>query len=82
LRTDLLNGDCKLFAKIIVAKLQITAEIILLEEQSGLRKGRSCTDNVHIIQHLMEKHREFNQELHMLFINYAKTFNSVNRQML
>jgi hypothetical protein len=79
LQIDLLHGDCKLFAKIIVARLQRTAEIILLEEQPGFRKGRSCTDNVHVIQHLMEKHREFNQELHILFINYAKTFNSVNR---
>jgi hypothetical protein len=68
LEINLLNGGCKLFAKIISATLQRTAEVILLEEQSRFRKGRSCTDNVHVIQYLMEKHRELNQELHTLLI--------------
>jgi hypothetical protein len=45
-------------------------------------KGRSCTDNVHVIKHLTEKHREFNQEVHILFTDYVMAFNNINSQVL
>jgi hypothetical protein len=56
---SLLNGSCKLFVKIIAAKLQRTAEVILLEKQPGFRKASSSADNIHVIRQLIQKYSEF-----------------------
>jgi len=56
--------------EIITARLQKIIEAIILEEQSGFRKGRSCANNIFILKQLIEEHREF----HLLFIDYVKAF--------
>jgi hypothetical protein len=68
--------------EIITARLQKIIEAIILEEQSGFRKGRSCMDNIFILKQLIEKHREFDYELHLLFIYYVKAFGTVDREKL
>jgi hypothetical protein len=78
----LLNEGCKIYAKIITARLHKIIEAIILEEQSGLRKGRSCADNIFILKQSIEKHREFNHELHLLFIDYVKAFDRVDGEKL
>jgi hypothetical protein len=79
---SLLNEGYKIYAKIITARLQKTIEAIILEEQSGFRKGRLCADNIFIVKQLTEKHREFNHELHLLFTEYVKAFDRVDRKKL
>jgi hypothetical protein len=39
-------------------------------------------NNVLVVKQLREKHRELNQELHILFIHYAKRLSNVNRWTL
>ena len=41
---SLLNTGYKIYSKIIAKRLTAIAEVLLLEEQSGFRKGRSCMD--------------------------------------
>jgi hypothetical protein len=55
------------------------SDVLLLEEQNGFRKGRSCMDDTFTIQQIIEKHREFNLEMHIAFIDYEKAFDRVNR---
>jgi hypothetical protein len=50
---------------------------LLNEEQNGFRRGRSCMDSIFTIQQLLERHREYNIETHLLFIDYVKAFDSV-----
>jgi replication-associated recombination protein RarA len=57
-------------------------DVLLLEEQNGFRKGRSCTDDIFTIQQIIEKRREFNLEMHIAFIDYEKAFDRVNQAML
>ncbi|KAJ4450607.1 hypothetical protein ANN_02033 [Periplaneta americana] len=52
------------------------------EEQAGFRKGRSCSDNVFIIKRLIEKRREFNLPTYLLFVDFEKAFDRVNRAKL
>jgi hypothetical protein len=54
---SLLNEGNKLFVKKIAARLQRTAGAILLEELPSFRKGRFCSDNVHVIRQLRENYR-------------------------
>lgn len=55
---------------------------MLMEEQSGFRQGRSCTDNIFILKQILEKHREYNKETHILFVDYKKAFDTVARHTL
>jgi sorting nexin-29 len=55
------------------------SDVLLLEEQNGFRKGRSCTDDIFTIRQIIEKRREFNLETHIAFIDYEKAFDRENR---
>jgi hypothetical protein len=54
----------------------------LEEEQCGQRKGRRCTDATFTIQQLLEKRKEFNLPIFLLFIDYEKAYNNPNRNLL
>lgn len=50
------------------------AEYELAEEQTGFRRGVSTRDQLFNLRTIMEKAREFNQLLHMAFIDFKKPF--------
>jgi hypothetical protein len=52
------------------------------EEQCGFRKGRSCVDAMFTAQQITEKRTEHNLLLFLLFIDYKKSYNNLNRDML
>jgi len=54
----------------------------MTEEQCGFRKGRSYTDAIFTVQQLMEKRKEHNLTLFLLFIDYEKAYDNVNRDKL
>jgi len=54
----------------------------MTETQNGFRKGRSCTDPTFCLKFLIEKRREFNLETHLLFIDYEKAFDNIQKQIL
>ena len=54
----------------------------MVEEQCGFRKGRSCIDAVFTVQQIMEKRKEHNLPLFVLFIDYEKAYDDVSRGKL
>jgi len=48
----------------------------------GFRKGRSCTDAVFTVQQIGEKREEHNLLLFILFIDFEKAYDNVNRDKL
>ena len=50
--------------------------------QTGFRKGRGTGDQITNIHWIMEKAREFQKKISFSFINYAKTFDSVDHNKL
>jgi len=54
----------------------------MVEEQCGFRKGRSFTDAIYTVQQIMEKRKEHNLPLFLLFIGYEKAYDKVNRDKL
>jgi len=54
----------------------------MLEEQCGFRKGRSCTGAIFTVQQIMEKRKEHNLPLFLLFIDYEKVYDNVNGDKL
>ena len=48
-----------------------------MEEQSGYRAGRSCIESIFCLTQMIEKKKATNRELHLLFIDLTKAYDSV-----
>ena len=51
------------------------------EEQIGFRKGRPTSDAVFVLRQIMEKHREFDKQTHVAFLDFVKAFDNVRRPL-
>ena len=54
----------------------------LPEVQAGFRKGRETRDQIVSIRWIMEKAREFQENIYFCFIDYAKAFDCVEHNNL
>ena len=79
---SILDTTYKLYARIVNGRLKPITEVLLLEEQNGFRKGRSCIDAIFTLKLIIEKRREFNRETHLAFVDIAKAFDNVRRSLL
>ena len=53
-----------------------------LEHQASFRKGRGTRDQIANIRWIMEKAREFQKNIYICFIDYAKAFDCVDHNKL
>ncbi len=79
---SLLDVGGKLFTKLLQKRLQKMAEEVLPDSQCGFRSGRGCIDMVYCVRQLVEKAREHNTQVFMLFIDLRKAYDSIPRQAL
>ena len=68
--------------KILHARLQHHSNQELLDVQAGFQKGRGHRDQIANICWIMEKAREFEKNIYLCFINYAKAFDCVDHDKL
>ena len=54
----------------------------LPDVQAGFRKGRGTGDHFANIRYIIEKAREFQENIYFWFINYAKAFDYVDHNKL
>ena len=72
----------KVVLKILQARLHQCMNYELPDVQAGFRKGRGTRDQIANIHWIMEKAREFQKNIYLCFIDYAKTFDYVNHNKL
>ena len=68
--------------KILQAKLQQYMNCELSDVQAGFRKGRGTRDQIANICWIIEKAREFQNNIYFCFIDYAKAFDCVDHNKL
>ena len=68
--------------KILQARIQQYMNRELPDVQVGFRKGRGTRDQIANIRWIMEKAREFQENIYFWFINYAKAFDCVDHNKL
>ena len=68
--------------KILQARLQQYVNHELLDVQAGFRKGRGTRDQIANIRWIIEKAREFQENIYSYIIDYAKAFDCVNHNKL
>lgn len=79
---SLLSIVGKVYAKVLLARLQKLAEQVYPESQCGFRAGRSTADMIFSVRQLQEKCREQNMPLYLAFIDLTKAFDTVSRDGL
>ena len=72
----------KVMLKILQARLQQYINSELPDVQAGFRKGRGSRHQNANIRWIIEKAKEFQKNTYFCFINYAKTFDSVDHNKL
>ena len=78
----LLSIPGKVFSRILLDKMKDAVDTKLRDQQAGFRKDRSCIDQVATLRIILEQSLEWNSPLFINFIDYEKTFDSVDRASL
>ena len=79
---SLLSIVGKVFARVILTRLQKLAERVYPESQCGFRSERSTVDMIFSLRQLQEKCREQQMPLYISFIDLTKAFDMVSRDGL
>ena len=75
-----MEGLLKIILKILQARLQQYVNCEFPDVQAGFRKGRGTRDQIANIHWIMEKAREFQENIYFCFIDYAKAFDCVCKE--
>ena len=78
----LISHASEVMLKILQARLQQYVNRELWDVQAGFRKGRGTRDQIGNIHWIIEKAREFQQNIYFCFIDYAKAFDCVDHNKL
>ena len=68
--------------KILQARLRQYVNRELPDVQAGFRKGRGTRDQIANIPWIIKKAREFQKNIYLCFIDYAKAFDCVDHNTL
>ena len=68
--------------KILQARLQQYVNHELPDVQAGFRKGRGTRDQIANIRWIIEKAKEFQENIYFYFTDYAKAFDWVDHNKL
>ena len=69
----------KIKAKVILERIRDSFLSKFGAEQAGFRASSSCTDRINSVWIIIEQWKEFRSDLHMIFIDFEKAFDSVHR---
>ena len=79
---SLLSIVGKVFAKVVLPRLQVLASTVYPEAQCGFRAERSTIDMIFATRQLQEKCKEQQMPLYIAFIDLTKAFDLVSRDGL
>ena len=79
-RIKLLSHTMKLWKRVI--EKRIRQETVIRENQFEFMLGRSTTEAIHFLRRLMEKYRERKKDLHLVFIDLEKVYDSIPRSIV
>ena len=78
----LLSIPGKVFCSVLLNRLREHVDSRLREEQVGVRKGRSCSEQIFTLSTIIEQSLEYQTPLIINFIDFKKAFDSIHRELL
>jgi hypothetical protein len=79
---SLLPTTYKMLSNIFLSRLIPYAKEIIGDHKCGFRRSRSTIDHIFCIRQTIQKKWEYNEEVHQLFIDFKKAYDSVRREVL
>ena len=80
--TALISHASKVMLKILQARIQQYMNCELPHVQAEFRKGRGIRDQIANIHWIIEEAREFQKNIYLCFVDYAKAFDCVDHNKL
>jgi hypothetical protein len=78
----MISHTSKILLKIIHKRMEKTIERELPTNKAGFRKARGTRDHIANIRWIIERQREYGQQVHMCFIDYSKAFDCIDHTLL
>ena len=78
----LLSIPSKVLTRVILNRMKVAVDEVLREEQVGFRKDRSCTDQIATLRIIVEQSIEWSSPLYLLFVDFEKAFDSLDREAM
>jgi len=78
----LISHTSKVLLKSIQARMEQHVERELPDLQAGFRRNRGTRDHISNIRRIMERSREYNQDVFLCFIDYKKAFDCVDHELM
>ena len=75
-----MNSLMKIFGKVLKRRLEFMFQT--QEEQCGFTTGRSCIDHVFTLRQILEKCKEKEKDIGLVFIDLEKAYDTVPRKLL
>ena len=75
---SLMSIAAKVYNKILLDRIRPHVDPILRKNQVGLRPGRSCAQQIHILRRIMEGFQEYQLPLTVTFVDFKKAIDSIN----
>ena len=77
-----LRTGYRILTTVINNRLKKYTEHIIGEYQAGFRTGKSTTDQIFTVKNLLENAWEHNVEIHQIFVDFLKAYDSIRRDKL
>ena len=78
----LLSAPGKVLNRILLERMKAPVDQYLRKNQAGFRNDRSCPDQIATLRIIIEQSLKWKCSLYINFIDFKKTFDSVNRDSL
>jgi hypothetical protein len=72
----------KVFTRIILDRISGILETGIRKEQASFRPNRSCIDQISTLRIIIEQSLEFQSPLYLLFVDYQKAFDSMDKRWI
>ena len=72
----------KVLSRVILARIKDNIDRKLRQNQAGFRPQRSCIDQIAALRIIVEQSVEWNSPLYMVFIDFMKAFDSLDREVM
>ena len=72
----------KIISRVILDRIKDHLYSTIDHEQAGFRSGSSYVDHINTLRIIIEQSAEYRSDLHLVFVDFEKTFDSVDREVL
>ena len=78
----LMSVPAKCFGKCLIKRFKEAVDRMLRGEQAGFRPGRGTEEQIFVLRNILEQCLEWNSSLYLIFVDYEKAFDSIDRETL